>query len=75
METGTLSAVLLVRIRAERDRRGWSQRELARRAGVPQYTVSRYEAGVRKLDLDVLEKLARAFGVPPARLLRQVKDD
>jgi len=72
---GTLTAVLLVRIRAERLKRNWSQRELSRRAGVPQYTVSRYEAGVRKLDLDVLEKIASAFGVSPARLLRQVKDD
>jgi len=32
------------------------------------------EAGVRKLDLVALERIAKAFGVPPLRLLRHVKD-
>lgn len=74
METTTLGAVLQVRIRQERQRRDWSQRELSERSGVPQPTISRMEAGVRKLDLVALERIAKAFGVPPLRLLKQVAD-
>ena len=74
MNRSSLSGVLMLRIRQERERRGWTQRQLAERAGVPQPTISRFEAGVRKLDLDALERIAKAFGVPPLRLLRHVKD-
>jgi transcriptional regulator with XRE-family HTH domain len=64
-----MSPILLL-IREARQKRGWSQRELARRAGVRQATVSQLERGVRRLDLDVLERVARALGVPANRLLR-----
>lgn len=74
MKTTTLGAVLRLRVREEREGRGWSQRTLAEKSGVPQPTISRMEAGVRKLDLVALERIARAFGVPPLRLLRHVKD-
>ena len=70
----SLGAVLLLRIRAERLKRGWTQRDLATRARVPQPTISRLEAGARKLDLEVLERIAKAFGIAPLRLLRHVKD-
>jgi transcriptional regulator with XRE-family HTH domain len=74
MEATSLGAVLMVRVRQEREKRGWSQRKLSERSGVPQPTISRIEAGVRKLDLVALEKIAKAFGVPPLRLLRHVTD-
>jgi len=73
-ELSSLGAVLQVRVRQERQRRGWTQRQLSERSGVPQPTISRIEAGVRKLDLEALERIAKAFGVPPLRLLRHVKD-
>ena len=73
-ELSSLGAVLQVRVRQERQRRGWTQRQLSERSGVPQPTISRIEAGVRKLDLEALERIATAFGVPPLRLLRHVKD-
>lgn len=60
-----------LRVRELRKARGWTQVDLAHRAGVNQGTISRIEAGVtRGIDLDTLEKLARAFGVSPARLLK-----
>jgi transcriptional regulator with XRE-family HTH domain len=64
-----MSPILLL-IREEREKRGWSQRELARRAKVRQATISQLERGVRRLDLEVLERIARALGVSANRLLR-----
>jgi transcriptional regulator with XRE-family HTH domain len=56
---------LRLRIRELREKAGWSQAELARRARVGQATVSRIEAGATKgVDLQTLERLARALKVP-----------
>lgn len=42
---------------------GWSQRELARRAGVPQTAISRLERGLRcGLDLERLDRIVAALG-------------
>ncbi len=62
---------LTIRLRPARLKRGWSQAELARRAKLRQATISKYERGsLRSIDLGVLEKLAKALGVPPKALLR-----
>ncbi len=74
MVRSSLRAVLMLRIRQERERRDWSQRDLAERSGVPQASISRMEAGVRRVDLIALERIAKAFGIPPLRLLKHVKD-
>lgn len=59
-----------VRLRELRDARGWTQVELAERAGVTRATVSRIEGGkVASLDLEVFEKLANALDVHPAILI------
>lgn len=55
-----------------RESKGWSQAELARRSGVGQATISRIEAGTRRIDLDVLEKLANALEVNAVVLVRHV---
>ena len=61
---------IALRLREVRNERGLSQRELAELAGVRQATISLMETvGVRRLDLDVLERLARALDVPPLDLL------
>lgn len=53
-----------------REARGWSQMELQRRADVPQATIYKIEAGVTKSPgVDVVRKLARAFGVSPLALI------
>ncbi len=62
-----------LRVREERHKRGWSQRELARRANVRQATVSQLERGVRRLDLVILEKVARALKVSPEKLLTHTR--
>lgn len=56
-------------LRALREERGWSQRELARRAKVTQAYITLIETGERPhTSWEVLLRLARALGVPPARL-------
>lgn len=61
-----------IRIREARESRGWTQGELAKRAGITQATVSRIETGkVASLDLDVFEKLAAALEVHPATLIER----
>ena len=61
---------LSLRIREVRQVKGWTQAELARRAGIRRATVNRIEnARVKAIDLDVLEKLAKALDVDPGYLI------
>ncbi|CUU58155.1 Helix-turn-helix domain-containing protein [Parafrankia irregularis] len=48
-------------VRELRQRRGWSQEELARAAGMTQSAVARFEAGGTVPTLPVLERLAEAL--------------
>jgi transcriptional regulator with XRE-family HTH domain len=58
------------RVRELREARGWSQRDLAERAGVRQATVHQLEAGkTSRVDLDTLARLANAFGVDAGYLI------
>lgn len=52
-----------------RNRRGWSQEELANRAGVDRGHVSEMEQGLHYTRLDRIEMLATAFEIPPHQLL------
>jgi transcriptional regulator with XRE-family HTH domain len=64
-----------IRLKIEelRRARGWSQAELARRAGLRAATVSAIENGqTRGIDFDTLEKLAQALDVDPAYLVTRV---
>jgi len=61
-----------IRLRVEelRKAKNWTQEELARRAGVSRVTVNRIEGEEnRRIDYDVLEKLANALGVNAAVLI------
>lgn len=61
---------LRVEIRALRETKGWTQGVLAAKAKVTRATVNRLENGhPRSIDLDVLERLARALGVAPGLLI------
>ena len=56
--------IFCTRLKAQRERLGWNQSELARRSGVPSQVISRLESGARAgLTLDVARRLARALGV------------
>jgi ribosome-binding protein aMBF1 (putative translation factor) len=68
-EPGALEAYAAVKLAFElgaavrelRERRGWSQSELARAAGMTQSAVARFEAGGTVPTLPVLERLANAL--------------
>lgn len=62
-------------LRELRESRGWSQSELSRQSTVPQATISRIESGTRRVDLDVLEKLADALDVNAVVLIRHTRDE
>ena len=53
------------RLRAER---GWSQEELGAAARLHQVQVSKIEQGNNNTTVDVLQRLARALGVPVKEL-------
>lgn len=59
----------LVAIRKEQ---GVTQVELATRLGKPQQFVSRYELGIRRLDLVEFYAIANALGVDPAEAFSRV---
>ena len=52
----------ILRLRLER---GWSQSELARRAGTKQANISRIEAGLGNPTFKFIQKLARVFDTEP----------
>ncbi len=61
---------ITIRVRELREQRGWSQSEVARRAGVRQATLSAIERGETKgIDFETLERLALAFQAHPAVLI------
>lgn len=57
------------RVRALREERDWTQRELALRAGVERATVASWETGRRTPEPHVLTRLADLFGVTVDYLL------
>lgn len=63
---------LRLRVAELRATKGWTQEELAERAGVGRITVVRIESNQnRRVDFDVLEKLADALGVDPGYLIER----
>jgi transcriptional regulator with XRE-family HTH domain len=52
------------------DDKGWDQAEAAAKLGIAQSMVSNYRRAKREPSLDVLLKIARAFGVPLDELIR-----
>lgn len=56
-------------VKGFRKKKKWSQEQLAQEAGLKQVIVSRIERGIRKVDTDELQKIARALGVPIVALL------
>lgn len=58
----------LRRLRSEKE---WSQEALADRAGMDRTYVSALERCVYSASIDMVAKLARAFGVEPASMLEK----
>ena len=57
-----LSAQVARDVRTSRRRRGWTQADLARRAGVSRHVVGRIERDETHLDVDALQRIAVALG-------------
>ncbi|RPF22266.1 helix-turn-helix domain-containing protein [Myceligenerans xiligouense] len=72
---GEVEGLVRKRIRALRVARGWSLEELASRASMSQSTLSRIENGQRRLALDQLVILARAFDTTLDQLVETASDD
>jgi len=52
-----------IRLKQLRKRKGWSQDQLARKAGLNSSYVGRIERAERNVSLEVIQKLAEALGV------------
>jgi len=62
---------VILRVREVRKRKPLTQTQLAAKAGVRQATISLFESGkTKRVNLDVLAKIAHALGVPVQRLLK-----
>ena len=62
-EQARLRFELAEAVRARREELGWSQRQLAERAGMTQPGIARFEAGGTTPTLPLLERLATALGL------------
>jgi len=64
------------RIKQARERKGWSQRALARQAGVRHAIISELETGKKTDTIGIiLKRLARALGISVDYLLGTFEDD
>lgn len=64
------------KIKEAREKVGWSQSELARRADIQPSTISQIESGARKKPtIDVLQKVAGALSTTVSQLLGQTSED
>lgn len=57
------------RLRAARDKSKYTQAEIAKRAGIDQQQVARYETGGRVPTIEAAQKLAKAIGCPLAEII------
>lgn len=66
----TLRSILAGNVRAVRDSRGWSQEQLAERAGLTQVYISQVETSKTAASVDTIEKLAHGLEVDAGSLLQ-----
>lgn len=68
---GTMMTLTL-KLKEYRQRKRLSQAQLAKAVGVRQATISGLETGKsRRIELDVLEKLAKALGIKAGKLIAE----
>ena len=56
-------------VRRERQRRGWTQQQVADKAGTSRIYVAQIEGGAKEISIDMLGRLAAALRVRPGLLL------
>jgi transcriptional regulator with XRE-family HTH domain len=69
MPVATEGQIFGATVRELRNRKGWTQEDLADSAGLTTTYVGQVERGNKVPSLTVVLKLARGLGVPPADLL------
>lgn len=69
-----LVKALTAEINRLRDERGWSGRELARRAGLVESVVAYKLAGTRPFDVGDVAAIAAAFDMKAAELIARAED-
>jgi len=60
-----LVSASLRRLRTEHQ---WTQQDLAKKSGIPQATIAKYESGRREMRAKALSAFAAAFGVSPGEI-------
>ena len=68
-----LKAAIGIVLRAKREKLAISQEEVAERAGVDRTYVSILERGLKSLTVETLEKICRALGTLPERVLEEAR--
>jgi len=66
-----LHATFGANVRRYREKRGWSQEDLAEKSGLHRTYISGVERGVRNPTLIIIDRLAKALGMQPSELLRR----
>lgn len=66
---------LAAELRAELARQGKSMAWLAEKVGVTPGTISRWLSGARAVNLDALDLIGKALGVPAWQLMRRADED
>lgn len=72
-ERDPILAAVGLRLRQHREARGLTQERLAEKAGLDQTYISGIERGVRNPGIKNIVRLARALGIPVAKLLEGVE--
>src|ERR1022692_5076535 len=65
----SLEQLVAARVRQARKRADFTLEQLAQKIGVETTTLSRYERGLRAINLEMLERVAKALGVSIGSLL------
>ena len=69
-----LDVLVGARVRTARMARGMSQAALAENLGITFQQIQKYERGANRISASKLIEIARALGLPPAELLRDLGD-
>ena len=64
-----------LKLRQEREKRGWSLKKVAKEINITSVMVSMLESGKRKPSYEVLVRLEDLFGLPHRELFAEVEDD